>query len=100
MGEQTYETIDDNATLDVQIPGAMFIRLNQLLLDGLKVTTTELTESMNRVKAAEVDKQNSLDYHVETILVLNGILSRAAKEQGKLKPFTFNIANNPPAPQS
>jgi hypothetical protein len=91
MAEQTYETVDDKAILNVQIPGAMFIRLNQLLTSGLKASTTELMESVARVRANEVDKQNSLDYHIETILVLNGILSAAAKEQGKVKPFT--IAN-------
>lgn len=99
MEAQTYETIDDNAMLDVQIPGAMFIRLNQLLTSGLKTPTKELIESLNRVKAGEVDKQNSLDYHVETILVLNGILSKAAKDQGKIKPYTINKENSQSSPQ-
>lgn len=96
MNEQIIDTVDHDATLTVEIPGAMFIRLNQLLMSGLKAKDhAEILAAANRVKANETDKQNSLDYHVETILVLNGILSKAAKDQGKLKPYTLKAPEVP-----
>lgn len=90
MNEQIFDTVDDEAVISVEIPGSMFIRLNQLLTSGLKSKDhEELLSSVNRVRANEIDTQNTLDYHVETILVLNGILSKAATAQGKLKPYTL-----------
>lgn len=90
MNEQTFDTVDHEATVTIEVPGSLFIRLNQLLNSGLKCESdAKLLESVNRVRVNETDKQNTLDYHVETILVLNGIISKAATAQGKLKPYTL-----------
>jgi len=95
MNEQIINTVDDEATITVEVPGSLFIRLNQLLTSGLKSKDHEdLLASVNRVKANETDKQNSLDYHVETVLLINGLISNAAVKQNKLKPYTLKIAGS------
>lgn len=95
MNEQIFDTVDDEAVISVEIPGSLFIRLNQLLTNGLRSKDhEELLASVNRVKANETDKQNSLDYHVETVLLVNGIISKAAVAQKKLKAYKLKTPDS------
>ncbi len=95
MSKQIFDTVDHEATITVEIPGSLFIRLNQLLNSGLRSKDhEELLASVNRVRANETDKQNTLDYHVETILAINGLISNAAVKQNKLKPYELKIPDS------
>ena len=95
MNEQTFDTVDHDAVLTVELPGSLFIRLNQLLTSGLKSKDhKELLASVNRVKANETDKQNSLDYHVETVLLVNSLISKAAVSQNKLRPYKLKLPDS------
>lgn len=86
-----YQTVDENALIDVQVPGAMFIRLNQLLMAGLGIKDhQELQEITARVRAKAPDKQSSKDYHAETVMLMNMLISDAAKKQGKMVDFNIN----------
>jgi hypothetical protein len=94
MNEQIIDTVDHDALVTVEVPGSLFIRLNQLLSSGLTKDNNELLASVNRVKANETDKQNTLDYHVETVLLMNGLISNAAVKQKKLKPYIIKKADS------
>lgn len=86
-----YQTVDENALIDVQIPGSMFIRLNQLIMGGLGISGhQELQEITARVRQKSPEKQNSKDYHVETVLLMNMLISDAAKKQNKMVDFNIN----------
>lgn len=96
-----YDIVDPESEITVNLSGAIFMRLNQLVLTGLKESDPQkLIELTNKVKQGKDIKENSLEYHIETLLYISGMMSRAAVEQNKTKKFKFNTPNIDQAPQS
>jgi len=101
-----FEGVDEDAIITVNMPGYMFFRLNQLLLSGIGITSNEeLLEIAAKVKAGKTNVENTKEYHAETIMYLNAMISEEAKKQKKVKSYTVQAPNTDsnleiPQPQS
>lgn len=99
------DMVDDQAMITIELPGYMFIRLNQLLMTGIGLKSPEhMLEIAQKVKEGKLDKENTVEYHAETIMYINAVISMAAKEQKKTKPFKLDVntglGSEIPPPQS
>jgi|LakMenEpi03Aug12_release.lakeMendotaPanAssembly.Ray.scaffolds.fasta_scaffold20471_22 hypothetical protein len=87
---QEYDAVDPESEITVTLSGAVFMRLNQLALSGLKETDpVKLIEISKKVREGKDIKENSIEYHMETLLYISGMLSQAAVEQKKTKKITI-----------
>jgi|APFre7841882793_1041355.scaffolds.fasta_scaffold21880_1 hypothetical protein len=90
--KQVFDAVDPEAMININIPGYMFMRINQLMFSGLGITKAEeLIELTNKVRENNINKENSKEYHFETLLYINALISEEAKKQNKTKPFELDM---------
>ncbi len=100
MSETAPEIIDleilpPGSKITVTIDTDLYIRLQQLMLEGLPFNDLDhLKQCLSDVRNKKADE--GITYHLHTILYLLSIIESAAKEQKVIKTKKFDLTSGTP----